>query len=55
MSVSEAKALESNNLNFILISFNNLRTKIKENLREILSDESEVAIGILLRRYIRNF
>ena len=50
----EVKVLAKNKLNPILISINNIRNRIKSNLKEILGDESKVAIGILLRRYERN-
>lgn len=47
----EVKLLEKNKLNPVLISINNIRNKIKSNLKEILGEEANVAIGILLRRY----
>ncbi len=50
----EVKVLAKNKLNPVLICINNIRNRIKSNLKEILGDESKVAIGILLRRYERN-
>ncbi len=48
----EVRVLEKNNLNCVKIIFNNIRTKIKLNLKEVLGEESKVTIGILLRRYL---
>ena len=50
----ETKVLKEKNLNLALILINNIKTKIKSNLKEILGEEAKIAIGILLRRYIRN-
>lgn len=47
----DTKILKKDNLNSILICFNNLKQKIKSNLKESIGEEANLAIGILLRRY----
>ena len=54
LNVDEIEFLNKNNLSFISIWSNNIREKIKENLKSILRDKSEIALGILIRRYFRD-
>lgn len=44
------KVINKDNLNKILLFFNDIREKTKENLREIVGENSSIVIGILLRR-----
>lgn len=55
VNVEELETIKHNNLNIILITFNDLRNNIKTNFQEILDKDSSVAIGILLRRYFWNW
>lgn len=49
------KLIQENNLNQILILFNNLKQKIKSNITKSIGEEANIAIGILLRRHFKNF
>lgn len=51
----DIKVLQNDNLNPVLIFVNNLKQKIKINLRESIGEEGDIAIGILLRRHFKNF
>ncbi len=51
---SKIEILKELDLNPILIIINQIRTKIKSNLKEILGESSKIAIGILIRGYFRN-
>lgn len=46
--------LKKNNLNPILMFFNKIKLKIKNNLEYILGERANLTKGILLRRYITN-
>lgn len=52
VKADKVQVIEKDNLNNIFILLNNLREKIKVNLKEIIGEEANVTIGILLRRYI---
>jgi len=51
VNVDKLKVLNENNLNKVVIMLNDIRAKIKYNLKVILKEESKIAIGILIRRY----
>lgn len=51
LNVDKIKVLNNNNLSFISIWSNQIREKIKYNLKIILDNKSDIVIGILLRRY----
>ena len=51
VKADKVQVIEKDNLNNIFILLNNLREKIKINLKEIIGEEASVTIGILLRRY----
>ena len=51
VKADKVQVIEKDNLNNIFILLNNLREKIKINLKEIIGEEANVTIGILLRRY----
>ncbi len=48
-NVEDAKLLKQKDVNFVNLFINNLRTKIKYNLQEILGKNSSIALGILIR------
>lgn len=50
----KVQVIKKDNLNKVLVNINNIRNKIKSKLKEILGEESNITIGILLRRYIWN-
>lgn len=43
--------LKEENIDYLSSNINKLKSKIKNNLKEILEEKSEIAIGILLRGY----
>ena len=52
VNAESTKIIKKNNASFIALLINNIRNKIKENLKEAIGEEADIAIGILLRRYI---
>lgn len=55
VSSKNVKVIKQDNLSSILILFNNLKQKIKSNLKESIGEEANITIGILLRRYFKYF
>ena len=50
VKAEEVKIIEKDNINSIFIFFNDIREKTKDNLKEIVGENSSIVIGILLRR-----
>lgn len=55
VTAETVEIIEKENLNIIIMLFNNIREKIKLNLEKVIGEEAQVTIGILLRRNRRNF
>lgn len=51
VNVDNVRVLQKDNLNKLQLGINRIQNKIKSNLKEILGEESSIAVGILLRRY----
>ena len=54
VNAEEVRVIKKNNLNFILIGVNNLKTKIKFNLIDILGKEAEITERYSSWRHIRD-